>query len=55
MSGNKWLSTNVGAKSLSVCVMFSIPSPDIPLDFHDSTWVVLVKYLMYSLSGINVK
>ena len=47
MSGNKWWSTNAGAKLLSDLVMFSTLSSDIPLDFHDSTEAVLVKYLFF--------
>ena len=52
MSGNEWWSTKFGAKLLSDLVIFSILSSDIPLDFHDSTGVVPVKYSMY-LAGIN--
>ena len=33
----------------------SIFSSDIPFNFHDSIWVVPVKYLMYFLAGINTK
>ena len=47
ISGNKWWSTKVGAKFLSDLVMFLILSPDIPLDFSDSTRDVLVKHLTY--------
>ena len=35
MSGNKWCSTKVGAQLLSDLIIFSIFSPDIPLDFHE--------------------
>ena len=55
MSVNKLWSTNVGAKFLSYLAIFSIFSSDIPLDFHDSTQVVPLKYLMYFLAGINTK
>ena len=41
------------SKLLSDLVVFSRLSSDIPLDFHDSTQVVLAKYLMYFLAGIN--
>ena len=51
VSGNKWRSTKVGAKLLSDLVIFSIRSSDIPLDFHNSIWVVPLKYLV----GINTK
>ena len=47
MSGNKWWSINVGAKLLFDLVMLSSLSSDIPLDFHNSTRVNLVKYLMF--------
>ena len=53
MSGNKWWSTKVGAKLLSDLVMFPILSSDISLDFHDPIRVVLDKYLMYFLAGLN--
>ena len=52
MSGNKWWSTKVGAKLLFDLVIFSIFSPDIPLDFHESMWVVPLKYLMCFLTSI---
>ena len=55
ISGNKWRSTKVGAKLLSYLVLFSRLSSDISLDFHDSTRVVLVKYLTYFLSGVSTK
>ena len=47
MSGNEWWSTKFGAKLLSDLVIFSILSTEIPLAFHDSIPVVLVKFLMY--------
>ena len=55
MSGNEWWSTKVGAKLMSDLAIFSSFSSNIPLDFHDSTRVMLVKYLMYFLAGINMK
>ena len=55
MSVNIWWSTKVGAKLLSYLVIFSIFSSDIPLDFHELIRVVLLKYLMYFLAGINTK
>ena len=55
MSGNKWWSTKVAANLLSDLVMFSTLISDIPLDFHDSTRVVLLKYLMYFLVRISTK
>ena len=55
LSGSNEWSTKVGAKLLSDLVIFSILSSDIPLDLHDSIWVVLAKYLMYFLAGINTK
>ena len=54
MSGNKWWSTNVGAKLLFDLVMLSSLPSDIPLDFHNSTRVNLVKYLMCFLAGLNI-
>ena len=53
MSGNEWWSTKVGAKFLSDIVIFSRLSSDIPLDFHDSIPVVLVKHLMCFKAGIS--
>ena len=53
MSDNTWISTKVGAKLLSDLVIFSIFSSEIPLDFHESIGVVLLKYLIYFLDGIN--
>ena len=47
MSVNKWWSTKDSAKLLSDLVIFSIISTDIPLNVHDSIWVVPVKYLLY--------
>ena len=44
MSGNKWWSTKVGAKLLSDLVIFSIFSCETPLDFHEATLVVPLKY-----------
>ena len=35
--------------------IFSIFSSDISLDFYESILVVPLKYLMYSLAGINAK
>ena len=55
MSANNGWSTKVGAKFLADLVMYSRLSADIPLDFQDSTWVVLIKYLMYFLACINTK
>ena len=55
LSGNKWWSTKVGEKLLPDLVVFSIFSPDIPLDFHESIWVALLKYLMYFSAGISAK
>ena len=40
---------------LSDLVIFLILSSEIPLDFHNSIRVVLVKYVMYCLTGINTK
>ena len=54
MSGNKW-SSKIGAKLLSYLVIFLIFFSDIPLDFHESIWVVPLKYSMYFLAGINAK
>ena len=53
MSGNTWWSTTVGAKLLLDLVMFSILSSDIPPDFHYSTPVVVVKYLIYFIAALN--
>ena len=53
MSISRWWSTKVGAKLLSDLVTFSIFSSDIPLDFHKLIQVVLLKYLIYFLVGIN--
>ena len=47
MYGNKWWSTKVNAKLLSDLVIFSIFSSEIPLDFLDSIWVALLKYVIY--------
>ena len=47
MSDDKWWSTKVGTKLLLDLVIFSILSSDIPSDFHNSIWVVPLKYLMY--------
>ena len=55
MSGNKWWSGKVGAKLLSVLVIFSTHSSEIPLTFHDSVQVMLVKYFMYFLAGITTE
>ena len=55
MSDNTWWSTKVGAKLLSDLVIFSICFCDIALDFHESVWVVPLKYLMYFLAAINTK
>ena len=55
MSGNKWLSTKVGAKLLSNLVTFSILYSDNKLDFHDSIQVVPLKYIYIFLVGINTK
>ena len=55
MSGNKWWSTNISAQLLSDLVIFLILSSEIPLDFHNSIRAVLVKYVMYCLTGINTK
>ena len=40
---------------LSDLVMFSRLFSDISLHLHDSIRVVLVKYLMYFIAGINTK
>ena len=55
MSGNKWWSTKVSKKLLSDLVIFSVFSSNVTLDFHESIWVVPLKYLMYFLAGINTK
>ena len=47
MSSNISWSIKVGEKLLSDLVIFSVFSYDIPLDFHESTGVVPLKYLMY--------
>ena len=44
MPGNKWWSKKVWAKFLSDLVIFSIIFSDIPLDGHNSIWVVPLKY-----------
>ena len=49
MSCNKWWSTKVGAKLLSIF------SSEISLDFGESIRVVLLKNLMYFLTDINTK
>ena len=36
-------------------VIFSILSSEIPVDFHESTLEVPLKYLMYFLACINTK
>ena len=54
-SGNKWWSRKVGAKLLSDLVICFIFFSEIPLDFHESIWVVPLKYLMYFLARINTK
>ena len=54
MIGNKWWYIKVGAKLYDL-VIFLILSSDIPLDFHDSMRVVLLKLLMFFLAGINNK
>ena len=46
MPGNKWWSTKIGPKFQSDFVMFLRLSSKIPLDFHDLTGVVPLKYLM---------
>ena len=53
MSGKKWRSAKVGTKLLFDLILFLILSSEIPLDFHDSMWVVPLKYLMYFLAGIK--
>ena len=55
MSGNKWWLTEVGVKLLSDLVIFSTLSSDNALDFQKLIRVVLRKYLMYFLVGINTK
>ena len=55
MWGNTWWSTKVDAKLLSDLVIISVFSSNNPLDFHESIPVVPLKYLMYSLAGINTK
>ena len=52
MFSNKWWSTKIGAKLLSDLAIFSIFFPEILLDFHKSTQVVLLCQLMHFLSGI---
>ena len=46
---------NKRAKLLPDLVIFSILSSDVPLDFHNLIRIVPLKYLMYSLVGINTK
>ena len=55
MPGNESWSTKVSAKLLYDLVIFSIFSSDIPLNFHESIQLVLLKYLIYFLGGINTK
>ena len=55
MPGNTWWLTKVGAKLVFNLVIFLTFSSDIPLDFHESTRVVPLKYLMYFWPGINTK
>ena len=55
MSGNTWWSKKAGAKLLSDLAIFSIFSSDVWLDFHKSIRVVLLKYSIYFLAGINTK
>ena len=55
MACNESWSTKVGVKLLSDLVILSRLFFDIPLDFHGSIWVVLVKYLMCFIAGINTK
>ena len=55
MSGNKWWSTELGAKLPSDLVILSILSSDIPLDLHDSVQVVPLTYLIHFLVGMNTK
>ena len=55
MSGNTRWSTKVGAKLLFDLIIFSIFSSKIPLDFHESIWVVSLKNLMYFSTVINTK
>ena len=55
LSGSNEWSTKVGTKLLSDLVIFSILLSDIPLDLNDSIWVVVAKYSMCFLAGINTK
>ena len=55
MSVNTWWSAKAGAKLLSDLVMFSVFTSDIPLDFYESIWIVLLKNLVYFLAGRNTK
>ena len=55
MPVKKWWSTKVGEKLLSVLVISSIFSFDIPLDFYESIQVVPLKYLLYYLTCINTE
>ena len=55
MCGNTWWLRKVGAKLLSVLVIFLIFYSDIPLDFHEWIRAVAWKYLMCFLAGINTK
>ena len=42
MFGRKWWSKKVGAKLLSDLVVFSIFYSDMPIDFQESIWAVLL-------------
>ena len=46
MSGKIWWCRKASAKLLPHLVILPILSANIPLDFHDSVWVVPLKYLM---------
>ena len=55
ISGNKSWSTIVGAKLQFDLVIFTTFYSKIPLDFHELVGVVPLKYLIYSLAGINAQ
>ena len=55
MPCNTWWSTKIGAKLLSDLVIFAICFSKIPLDFHESSRVVPLKYSMYFLAATNTQ
>ena len=55
MSDHIWWLPNVGAKLLSGLAIFSIFSSDITSEFDESIRIVLVKYLIFFLAGINAR